>query len=269
MFLIFATVLSLLRFTGSFEVTVPQRRVLAVLGQPVVLGCSYTPDPKEGLDSLVVTWQRSEDQQVVHSFYYGRSQLDKQSPNYAGRTELYPALLQAGNASLRLQRVGPADTGRYLCTVSSLQGSGKGEVQLEYAAPYAEPRLNIQVKCSGISLQFESEGYPAPQVQWTGTPGTNLSTQEEVSGPGEDGLFLLRTSVTVEDPGPGVNLSFVLKNSALGQELLRPISFSLAPGGLGNSIDGTRLTIVLLISALCLLVCLGLAAFAYIRRQRT
>ncbi|KAG5856019.1 hypothetical protein ANANG_G00003380 [Anguilla anguilla] len=273
MFLL-ATVCFVLRFTGSslaaFEVSVPQRRVLAVRGRPVVLGCSYAPSLGNSLDGLVVTWQTAEDNLVLHSFYYGQDQLALQNARYRNRTSMSQPLLGAGNASLRLDRVGPQDSGRYLCSVDSLLGNGKAEVQLEYAAFYTEPKLNIQVHPSNISLQYQSEGYPAPQVQWTDSAGRNLTAREELSGPGEDGLLSLRTSVTLKDPGPGVNLSFTLRNAALGQVLERPVSLRLASDDIGHCTDCTRVTIPL-ISFLCLLLlllCLGLAAFAYFRRKR-
>ncbi|KAJ8333090.1 hypothetical protein SKAU_G00419860 [Synaphobranchus kaupii] len=266
MFLL-ATVYAVLRFTESFEVTVPERRVLAVLGQPVVLGCGYTPEPSGSLDGLIVTWQRAEDDQVVHSFYFGQNQLALQSPNYKNRTTVYPTLLRAGNSSLRLDRVGPRDSGRYLCSVSGLQGIGKAEVHLEYAAFYAEPRLDILVLPSSVRLQFKSEGYPAPQVQWTHSTGQDLVSQEKLSGPREDGLIYLRTNVTLEDCGPGVNLNFTLRNTALGQVLQRPISCSLRV--LERSTGSGRVVIGVVIPLLiALLACLGWAGFVYFRRKK-
>ncbi|XP_035286557.1 CD276 antigen-like isoform X2 [Anguilla anguilla] len=273
MFLL-ATVCFVLRFTGSslaaFEVSVPQQRVLAVRGRPVVLGCSYAPSLGNSLEDLVVTWQTAEDNLVLHSFYFGRDQLDKQNARYQNRTSMFRPLLGAGNASLRLDRVGPQDSGRYLCSVDSLLGNGKAEVQLEYAAFYTEPRLNIQVHPSNISLQYQSEGYPAPQVQWADSTGRNLTAREELSGPGEDGLLSLRTSVTLKDPGPGVNLSFTLRNAALGQVLERSVCLSLDRAG--HCTDCARVTIPLIcflcLLLLLLLLCLGLAAFAYFRHKR-
>ncbi|XP_035286572.1 CD276 antigen-like isoform X1 [Anguilla anguilla] len=284
MFLL-ATVCFVLRFTGSslaaFEVSVLQQRVLAVRGRPVVLGCSYAPSLGSSLEFLVVTWQKAEDNLVLHSFYHGQDQLDKQNARYRNRTSMFRPLLGAGNASLRLDRVGPQDSGRYLCSVDSLLGNGKAEVQLEYAgettscprtadsqvqpgrAFYTEPKLNIQVHPSNISLQYQSEGYPAPQVQWIDSVGRNLTAREELSGPGEDGLLSLRTSVTLKDPGPGVNLSFTLRNAALGQVLERPVCLSLAPC---DPVNGTRVTIPV-ICVLCLL-CLVLAAILCVQRKR-
>ncbi|KAJ8387913.1 hypothetical protein AAFF_G00148470 [Aldrovandia affinis] len=266
MFYLVALCCAFVGFTDALEVTVLERRVTGVRGQPTILGCSYSL-PSGNLDNLVVTWQRVEDNQVVHSFYYGQDQLDLQSPNYRNRTSLYRSQLQTGNASLRLDRVCPRDSGRYLCSVSSQKGTDKAEVQLEYAAFYTEPRLSILVLPTSFSLQFESEGYPAPEVQWTDSAGQNLSHHQEVSGLGSDGLLFLRTRLAVEAPDLEVNLSFTLKNAALEQVLERPVSFRQDPA-LGPCTGGTIVATVL--SVCCLLLILGVvAAYLYSRHKKT
>ncbi|KAI1895121.1 hypothetical protein AGOR_G00103030 [Albula goreensis] len=250
----------------AFMVTVPERQVLALRGQPVVLGCSYTPDPSGNLDGLVVTWQRVGDSTVLHSFYYGQDQLEQQSPKYRNRTTLFLSQLGAGNASLRLDQVTPQDSGRYLCYVSSLKGTSRAELQLEYAAFYAEPRLSIVVLSSSISFQFESEGYPAAEVQWTDASGQNLSHDQEVTyDTREDGLLLLRTRLTMKDPAPVANLSFSLRNSVLAQALERPVSFSLARDAVTSS--GNLMAIPLILCGSLLLLCV--LAFVYWRHRKS
>lgn len=119
--------------SSGFKVRVPAGRVVAVRGQSVILGCEFTPDSTSDLSPLVVTWQRVEDSRVVHSFYYQRDQLNLQSPAYHGRTSLSVSELQKGNATLRIEPVGPGDAGWYLCSVSNTKGTDKAQVQLEYA----------------------------------------------------------------------------------------------------------------------------------------
>ena len=110
---------------------VPEKQVVAVHRSPAILGCTFTPPPT--LQDTVVTWQTVADQRVLHSFYYGTDQLDRQSPEYKNRTSLYHKQLLSGNASLRLEGAGPRDTGKYLCSVSTSQGTDKAELQLSYA----------------------------------------------------------------------------------------------------------------------------------------
>lgn len=113
---------------ASFRVNVPDRFLVAIRGHPAVLGCEFTPDPD--LSSLVLTWQR--DSRVVHSFYYQQDQLDRQSPEYHNRTSLFISELGKGNATLRINSVGPKDVGQYLCLVSNAKGTGKAQIELDY-----------------------------------------------------------------------------------------------------------------------------------------
>lgn len=113
---------------------VPARRLTAARGHSVVLGCNFSPDfgANPNLSSLVLTWQRQEDSHVVHSFYYERDQLETQSSAYRNRTALFVTELSKGNASVRIEKVGINDAGRYLCTVSTNLGTDKAELQLDY-----------------------------------------------------------------------------------------------------------------------------------------
>lgn len=117
-------------FPASFEVIVTEKHLLAIRGGSAVLGCEFTPDPD--LSNLVVTWQRAEDSQVVHSFYYQQDQLDKQSPEFHNRTSFFISELHKGNASLRIAAVRLKDAGLYLCIVSNAKGTGKALMNVTY-----------------------------------------------------------------------------------------------------------------------------------------
>lgn len=121
-------------FLDSLTVKVPASRITAIRGLSVVLGCEFSPifGQNPDLSSLVVTWQRREDNRVVHSYYYVQDQLDKQNPAYRNRTELFVTELSKGNASVRINNVQMQDGGRYICTVSTSQGTDQAELQLDY-----------------------------------------------------------------------------------------------------------------------------------------
>lgn len=114
--------------------TIPLRNVAAARGHVAVLGCEFSPHfgPNPDLSSLLVTWQRQEDNRVVHSFYYNRDQLDIQDPAYRDRTALFGSELSKGNASLKLRNIQKSDEGLYLCTVSTSQGTNKATLKLDY-----------------------------------------------------------------------------------------------------------------------------------------
>ncbi|KAK7140425.1 hypothetical protein R3I94_012896 [Phoxinus phoxinus] len=122
---------------------------------------------------MVLTWQR--DSRVVHSFYYQQDQLDRQSPEYHNRTSLFISELGKGNATLRIHSVGPKDVGQYPCLVSNAKGTGKAQIELDYGALYSEPRFNIHVNSTTVTVQFETEGFPKPEVIWLNEDGQNLN----------------------------------------------------------------------------------------------
>uniref|UniRef100_A0AAY4DR77 Ig-like domain-containing protein n=1 Tax=Denticeps clupeoides TaxID=299321 RepID=A0AAY4DR77_9TELE len=199
-----------------------QEEVLAIHGRPAVLRCSF--DSAAGMDNLVVTWQRVEDNKVVHSFYHGKDQLDLQSVLYKNRTELYNSELQAGNASLMLHKVGPQDEGKYLCTVSTSRGTSNAQVQVKYGALFSEPKLTIKTHGSNITLLYESEGYPEPETSWQDLSQQNVSYDTEVVPSGSD-LLTLRTKLTVNgDQNRSYRLT--VRNRLLGQLIERDLVFS-------------------------------------------
>ncbi|KAG9355631.1 hypothetical protein JZ751_000469 [Albula glossodonta] len=70
------------------------------------------PSQESGLEGLVVTWEKVEDSQVVHSLY-GKDQLERQSPDYSNHTWVFHSELERGNASLRLSPVMQAITSAF------------------------------------------------------------------------------------------------------------------------------------------------------------
>ncbi|XP_048062048.1 CD276 antigen-like [Megalobrama amblycephala] len=214
----------------SFRVNVPDRYLLAIRGRPAVLGCEFTPDPD--LSSLVITWQRSENSQVVHSFYYQQDQLDRQSREFHNRTSLFISELGKGNASLRINSVLPKDAGQYLCQVSNAKGTGRAQIELDYGALYSEPKFYIHVNSTTVTVQFETEGFPKPEVIWLGEHGQNLSYHLELHDQTEDGLYVVKSSFEAQKPV--VNVTFTLKNNLLNQYLQRPLFLSYVSNEAGD-----------------------------------
>lgn len=169
----------------------------------------------------MITWQRG--LEVMHSFYYGRDQLDLQSSHFVNRTRLFYSVIKQGNASLLLERTNIGDAGDYTCSVSTLQGSQKKTFPLKLAALFDEPRVKLTASSSGLELQLSSHGgYPQPTVQWLDdirgediTSDTNtLFTQDS------HGLYMVSTLLTLKE-GVNNNLTFILLNKDLGQKISR------------------------------------------------
>ncbi|XP_051946635.1 CD276 antigen isoform X1 [Xyrauchen texanus] len=237
-------------FVASFEVSVPHKHLMAIRGHPAVLPCKFTPDPD--LSDLVVTWQRYEDSRVVHSFYYQQDQLERQSPEYQNRTSLYISELGKGNASLKIAAVRQKDTGCYMCIVSNAKGSDKALLDVTYGALYSEPRLSIHVNSTTVTVQFETEGFPKPEVSWLGEQGQYLNHHLELYDQTEDGLYSMKSSYEVQKPV--VNVTFTLKNHLLNQNLQRPVIISYDEDKATSQV----IIAVIVLSMVCFLLIIGI-----------
>ncbi|XP_046874263.1 CD276 antigen [Hypomesus transpacificus] len=214
-------------FSFEFQITVPRGPVIAAQGQQVVLPCSF---PVSGsLGSLVVTWQRG--QEVVHSFYHGRDQLDRQSRRYANRSSLMYSDMERGDSSLRLELSNMEDEGDYTCSVSTLLGSQRKTLSLKVAALYTEPHSNLKVSPSGLELVLTSQGgRPAPCVQWLDDRGEDITNHTStVVRQDTDGLFTVSSNLTLQPAGTR-SLSFILKNRILGQVIRRDFTLDTGIG---------------------------------------
>lgn len=244
---------------APFEVTVPDKHLKAIRGHPAILGCRFTPDPD--ISNLVVTWQRQEDSQVVHSFYYQKDQLDRQSLAYRSRTLLYKSELAKGNASLQITAVKPEDTGGYMCIVTNSQGSARALIELTYGALYSEPRLSIQINCSAFIVKFETEGFPKPEVNWLGNQGEDLTHHLELIEQIKDGLYFIKSSY--EAQRPMVNVTFTLKNHLLNQNLERPVILTY------DEVTATNqaLVAVIVLAMLCIMLFICIILLTLRRRK--
>ncbi|KAI7805653.1 butyrophilin-like protein 1 [Triplophysa rosa] len=212
---------STLPFAASSIVKVPSGPVTVARGATASLPCEFTSDHDPS--ALVVTWQRVEDNRVVHSYYYQQDQLGRQSSDYRNRTELNLKQIVEGNATLAISNFGPEDDGEYLCVATNSLGSHRGVVRLIYAVYYSEPRLSIHLNSNDVTIQYETEGFPKPEVVWQDSGGQNLSDQSEVLSE-DKRLYFLRSSYVTKNPA--FNITFTLKNPAVHQEMQRHVIFS-------------------------------------------
>jgi len=72
-----------------------------------------------------------------------------------------------------------------------------------------------------LTVQFETEGFPKPEVIWLDEHGQNLNYHLELHAQTEDGLYLVKSSYEAQKPA--VNITFTLKNHLLNQNLQRPV----------------------------------------------
>ncbi|XP_060727764.1 CD276 antigen isoform X2 [Tachysurus vachellii] len=251
-------------YVDALRVTIPVKNMAAAKGHSVVLGCEFFTDPgqKSDISSLVVTWQRKEDNRVVHSFYFEKDQLEKQDPLYHNRTALFVSGLTKGNASLRLENIRANDAGLYLCTVSINDDADKAELKLDYGALYTEPRLIVRVNSYGVLMQYEAMGFPAPEVKWKREHGEVLNNdiQTSVELNDEKGLYYVQSSYTASDTP--LNVTFILRNQLFDQHLHRTISYA----GVQN--DCLNVTIALSVVSLLLILTAGTLVWIYCCKKK-
>lgn len=94
------------------------------------------------------------------------------------------------------------------------------------AAFYTEPRLTINVNPTNVLVQYETVGFPKPELLWKGEDGTNLSyhAKTTIQLTKDLGLYSVTSSYTA--PNTPLNFTFVLKNPLLDQHLQRLVSLT-------------------------------------------
>ncbi|XP_024295034.2 CD276 antigen-like isoform X1 [Oncorhynchus tshawytscha] len=176
------SVLFITMISSVVTTTSLQPREVAAPGSDFTLNCSFPSSKNLNLNQLVINWQRGESE-VVHSYYHGRDQLERQSGVYKGRTHLFEDQLTVGNASLRLSGVQPSDQGQYTCDVTDEQGGTLEKLQLLVAAPYDEPRISAQATCDGFIVTLHaSQGFPQPELVWKGVMDSNTTMELDSRG---------------------------------------------------------------------------------------
>ncbi|XP_074794660.1 CD276 antigen-like isoform X1 [Natator depressus] len=241
--------------------------VVAHFRGDVTLRCLFLSQPGMNLQRLTLTWQKEQvgaEALVVHSYYYGREQLEKQDKAYRNRTRLEPEELARGNASLMLRDIHMQDEGVYQCHVTTELGMTSELWELRVGALFNEPQLTFSLSSAGVTLTVHTwGGYPAATVRWLDEAGRDVTaegaTEQQVD---EQGLYHITSWVTVPPVTHSARLTFVLTPRVLGAPITRPLSLQLSPGLLGPpaSCLGVRLAVI---CAACLFIVLLAIAFLY------
>ncbi|XP_030399320.1 CD276 antigen-like [Gopherus evgoodei] len=158
--------------------------VVAQFEGDITLNCLFPSQPGMNLQRLTLTWQKEQagaEALVLHSYYYGKEQLERQDQIYRNRTQLDPEGLARGNASLTLRGVRIQDEGIYLCHITSEQGKISVRRQVAVMAPYSEVRLEVSVS-SQVTLTCRAEGgYPEASVLWLDGARNNVTAESDTS----------------------------------------------------------------------------------------
>uniref|UniRef100_A0A452HYL2 Ig-like domain-containing protein n=1 Tax=Gopherus agassizii TaxID=38772 RepID=A0A452HYL2_9SAUR len=153
--------------------------VVAQFEGDITLNCLFPSQPGMNLQRLTLTWQKEQagaEALVLHSYYYGKEQLERQDQIYRNRTQLDPEGLARGNASLTLRGIRIQDEGIYLCHITSEQG--KISVRRQVAVMV---RLEVSVS-SQVTLTCRAEGgYPEASVLWLDGARNNVTAESDTS----------------------------------------------------------------------------------------
>ncbi|KAG9283674.1 CD276 antigen-like [Astyanax mexicanus] len=197
----------------------PLSTVTVAPGGNATLGCSFSASLN--INSLIVNWQYGDT--VVHSFYLGKDQLERQGANYRGRTYLFKEELLKGNASLLLTAVRSEDVGDYTCHITNEQGSTSEKIKVILAAPFDEPLLSLQPTCDSINITVTvSNGYPEPEFKWHDSSGRELNqTQSSVL---LDSRGRYQVSSTINFQSNSIEtISVEIKLEVLNQNIIRSL----------------------------------------------
>uniref|UniRef100_A0A452HYH7 Ig-like domain-containing protein n=1 Tax=Gopherus agassizii TaxID=38772 RepID=A0A452HYH7_9SAUR len=210
----------------------------------ITLNCLFPSQPGMNLQRLTLTWQKEQagaEALVLHSYYYGKEQLERQDQIYRNRTQLDPEGLARGNASLTLRGIRIQDEGIYLCHITSEQG--KISVRRQVAvmastadlpllcvpAPYSEVRLEVSVS-SQVTLTCRAEGgYPEASVLWLDGARNNVTAESDTSLQRDlSGLCDVSSRILLPRTGYG-NYTCILE-SPRQPRVVRHLSVSCSPG---------------------------------------
>ncbi|XP_049323502.1 CD276 antigen-like isoform X1 [Astyanax mexicanus] len=166
--------------------------VIAAPGDDAILPCTFTAVDSQNITNLIINWQHQD--KVVHSFYLGKDQLERQGQAYRERTHLFMKEVLKGNASLALKDVRPHHDGEYTCDVTHERGATKHNVQLTVAAPYDDPVLAVYYNCDNVVVTMSSsKGFPEPTVSWNPPVGTSITTTELDT----NGRYIVHSNLTL------------------------------------------------------------------------
>uniref|UniRef100_A0A452HY93 Ig-like domain-containing protein n=1 Tax=Gopherus agassizii TaxID=38772 RepID=A0A452HY93_9SAUR len=199
--------------------------VVAQFEGDITLNCLFPSQPGMNLQRLTLTWQKEQagaEALVLHSYYYGKEQLERQDQIYRNRTQLDPEGLARGNASLTLRGIRIQDEGIYLSSTADLP-------LLCVPAPYSEVRLEVSVS-SQVTLTCRAEGgYPEASVLWLDGARNNVTAESDTSLQRDlSGLCDVSSRILLPRTGYG-NYTCILE-SPRQPRVVRHLSVSCSPG---------------------------------------
>uniref|UniRef100_A0A452HYR9 Ig-like domain-containing protein n=1 Tax=Gopherus agassizii TaxID=38772 RepID=A0A452HYR9_9SAUR len=203
--------------------------VVAQFEGDITLNCLFPSQPGMNLQRLTLTWQKEQagaEALVLHSYYYGKEQLERQDQIYRNRTQLDPEGLARGNASLTLRGIRIQDEGIYLLRRQVAVMASTADLPLLCVpAPYSEVRLEVSVS-SQVTLTCRAEGgYPEASVLWLDGARNNVTAESDTSLQRDlSGLCDVSSRILLPRTGYG-NYTCILESPSLSEGFRPKINF--------------------------------------------
>ncbi|XP_042310936.1 butyrophilin subfamily 3 member A3-like isoform X3 [Sceloporus undulatus] len=132
-------VISPVNNAGPVQLTVngPLHPVTASLSEDIVLRCHLSP--RTSAENMEITWFRSQNSSYVHLYHSGKDHLEKQQPEYQGRTEILTDGIGDGKIGLRILNVSFFDEGQYHCSVKNRSFHQEAILDIKVAGSSNQP----------------------------------------------------------------------------------------------------------------------------------
>nr|XP_021548066.1 butyrophilin-like protein 2 [Neomonachus schauinslandi] len=202
---------------GQFHVIGPRAPVIALVGEEAVLSCQLSPSMDA--QNMEVRWYRNDPFGLLHHYSTSQDDMEEQRPEYQGRTEFLKENITRGHVALRIHSIQPSDGGEYACFFESSTYYNEATFQVLVTGSGMAPHVHIEhgnrqeIKLTCTSTRW----YPEPELRWRDHQGLHLMPASETKTIGENGLFRVESSLTV-DKSSTANVSCVVRNLILNVE---------------------------------------------------
>ncbi|KAF7250121.1 Butyrophilin subfamily 2 member A1 [Varanus komodoensis] len=209
---------------------------------------------------MEIKWFRPQKSSYVHLYHGGRDHLERQLPEYQGRTEFLKDGIGEGKIELKILNVSFLDEGQYHCSVK--QGSFHQEATLDMrlAVSGTAPLIAIEgYQGRGIRVVCRSSGwYPKPEILWIDPSGRLLPAPAKAASQKNSGLFDVQNEIIVTGHSDQ-KLTCVVRNLLLNQNQSSTIHITdhffqkVSPWIIGLSVSLIIAVLSLIVSVLYLL----------------
>ncbi|XP_053158945.1 putative selection and upkeep of intraepithelial T-cells protein 1 homolog isoform X2 [Hemicordylus capensis] len=197
----------------------PLHPVTAALNEDIVLHCHLYP--RTSAQNMEIKWFRSQNSSYVYFYHSGKDHLERQQPEYQGRTEFLKDGLGDGKIALKILNVSLSDEGQYHCSVKngSFHQEAMATLNMKVTASGTGPHIYIEgYQDRSIRIICQSNGwYPKPEILWRHPNEKHLLSRATKNSQKHNGLFEVQNDIILTGSS-NQNLTCVIRNILLNQE---------------------------------------------------